>query len=141
MDDKSTEQAVMLTGGCLCGAIRYQVSAAPFDADYCHCVQCQKSSGAVFQAWMDFKLAQVSWLAGAVTEYASSDNVLRGFCAQCGCTMSYRDRRYPDYYTLTIASLDKPNLVKPNYHIYTQNQLSWLNIVDDCQRYEYQRSS
>ncbi|GIU53783.1 GFA family protein [Shewanella sp. KT0246] len=135
----NTHDSLLLEGGCLCGAVRYQLTAEPFDADYCHCKQCQKSSGAVFQAWMDFKIEQVIWVKGEVTEYKSSDYVRRGFCKQCGCNLSFRDTRYPDYFTLTIGSLDNPSLIKPNYHIYTANQVSWLTITDDCNRYEQER--
>ncbi|WP_227006725.1 GFA family protein [Shewanella donghaensis] len=139
MMENTEDKLTVIAGGCLCGGIRYQVNTAPFDADYCHCIQCQKSSGAVFQAWMDFKLDQITWLTGVVTEYQSSEHVSRGFCVQCGCSISYRDDRYPDYFTLTIASLDNPRLVKPTYHIHTKNQVSWLNITDDCSRYENER--
>jgi hypothetical protein len=47
-------------GGCLCGAIRYQLTATPFSADFCHCRQCQKSTGSVLGAWMDFNIDEVS---------------------------------------------------------------------------------
>lgn len=129
-----------LEGGCLCGAIRYRIEGKPFDADYCHCCMCQKSIGAVFGAWMDFKLQQVTWIKGQVTEFASSECVRRGFCAHCGCSLTYRHTEYPDYLTLTIASLDDPELVQPNYHIYTEQQPSWLKIEDNCQRYPQART-
>jgi hypothetical protein len=50
--------------------------------------------------------------------------------------LSYRSTQYPDYLTLSIVSLDDPNQFKPNYHIHTDSQLSWLNIDDDCKRYK-----
>ncbi|QIR14888.1 GFA family protein [Shewanella aestuarii] len=131
---------INLKGGCLCGAIRYQVNAKPFDADYCHCRQCQLSSGAVVMSWMDFKAEQLVWLKGQTKEFSSSDKVRRGFCQDCGCSLSYRHIDYPDYVTLSIASLDEPNQVSPNYHIYTVNQVSWLNIDDNCKRYKLARS-
>ena len=124
-----------MKGGCHCGAIRYEVSAAPFDADYCHCRDCQKTSGAPVAAWMDFQKDQVTWLGVEPAEYKSSEYIRRGFCPQCGSTLSYRSTRYPDYFTLSIASLDEPDRVKPTYHIYTDSQVSWLSIDDDCERY------
>lgn len=136
MEDKQ----VNLQGGCLCGAIRYQINAKPFDADYCHCKQCQLSSGAVVMSWMDFKVGQVEWLKGQIKEFASSEKVRRGFCQDCGCSLSYRHTDYADYMTLSIASLDEPNQVSPNYHIYTDNQVSWLKIDDNCKRYKLARS-
>lgn len=130
-----------MKGGCHCGETRYAVSGVPFDADYCHCRDCQKTTGAPFGAWMDFKKEQVRWAGEEPAEYASSEFIRRGFCPKCGATISYRSTQYPDYYTLSIASLDDPNLVRPNYHIYTDSQLNWLVIEDDCRRYAGERTS
>jgi len=130
---------VKMEGGCLCGAVRYCVSALPFAAEYCHCRMCQKGAGAVVVNWMDFRAEQLTWLNDEPTEYESSNEARRGFCAVCGTTLSFRDSRYPEYYSLTIASLDEPNLVKPTYHIYTESQVNWLTIDDDCKRFPKSR--
>ncbi|QIZ76937.1 GFA family protein [Ferrimonas lipolytica] len=132
--------AKVLTGGCLCGAIRYQTTAEPFDADHCHCRQCQRGSGGILNSWMDFKAEQINWLNQPPREFASSAKIHRGFCSTCGSTISYRHSDYPHYLTLTIASLDNPNHVKPNYHIFTASQPDWLSINDDCPRYKHQRT-
>ncbi|MEM7126590.1 MAG: GFA family protein [Chloroflexota bacterium] len=124
-----------LEGGCLCGAVRYAVSALPFAAEYCHCRMCQKSTGAVVVTWMDFRTEQLIWTKGAPIEYESSEHARRGFCSTCGSTLSFRDTRHPDYITLSIASLDDPNRVQPTYHIYTDSQVKWLNIDDNCKRF------
>ncbi len=124
-----------MEGGCLCGAVKYSVSGSPFAAEYCHCRMCQKSAGAVVVNWMDFNTEQVTWLVGKPSEYQSSETVRRGFCAGCGSTLSFRDTRYPEYTSLSIASLDDPDLVRPTYHIYTDSQVQWLSIDDGCKRY------
>lgn len=90
--------------------------------------------------WMDFKAEQVSWFKGTPKEYASSDTIRRGFCEQCGTSISYRSTQYPDYYTLSTASLDNPNSVPPRYHIYTASQPDWLDICDDLPKYRFSRS-
>lgn len=124
------------TGGCLCGALRYTASAAPFAVDYCHCRMCQRSTGSVVGVWMDFKAQQVEWQGrAALQEYASSEFARRGFCATCGSTLSFRDTRHEAYISLAITSLDEPQRVAPTYHIYTDSQLSWLKLSDDCRRY------
>ncbi|WP_429221719.1 GFA family protein, partial [Aeromonas veronii] len=66
---------------------------APFAADFCHCRDCQRTTGAPVGAWMDFHAEQVQWLCGKPTEYASSDFIRRGFCAECGpcCTIPKQD--------------------------------------------------
>ena len=130
-----------MKGGCHCGAIRYEVSGLPFDSDYCHCRDCQRTTGAPFGAWMDLKTDQVHWGSKEPTEYASSEYIRRGFCPGCGSSLSYRNTRYPDYFTLSIASLDSPDLVRPNYHIHTGSQVNWLTIEDDCERYTGERQS
>ncbi len=131
----------IMEGGCLCGAIRYSVSGVPFAAEYCHCRMCQKSAGAVVVNWMDFRAEQLTWTVGKPAEYESSESVRRGFCAECGSTLSFRDTRYPDYLSLTIASLDDPNLVRPTYHIYSESQVKWLNIDDNCTRFPQGRGN
>jgi hypothetical protein len=124
-----------MLGGCHCGAIRYEVSAPPFAADFCHCRDCQRTTGAPVGAWMDFMAAQVRWLQGAPTEYASSADIRRGFCAACGSTLSYRSVSHPDYLTLAIVSLDDPQAVEPTYHIYTSRRMRWLPLQDDRPAY------
>ena len=128
-----------MQGGCHCGYIRYEISGQPFDADYCHCRDCQVTTGAPVSAWMDFRKEQVRWLGATPAEYASSAHIRRGFCPKCGSSLSYRSTQYPDYLTLSIVSLDDPNLVHPSYHIFTDSGVKWLTIDDDCKRYPRSR--
>lgn len=122
-------------GGCLCGAIRYQLDGDPFAADYCHCGQCRRVSGAPVTAWMDFNAEQVHWLSGTVTEYASSEKIRRGFCSRCGSCLTYRHLDYPQYTTLAITSLDDADDIAPNYHIYMDDALPWFEVKDDHLRH------
>jgi hypothetical protein len=128
-----------LQGGCLCGKIRYETNGSEFDSDYCHCSQCRLSVGSVVVCWMDFKTEQITWLNYKPKEHMSSNKVHRGFCEDCGCSISFRHVDYPSYLSLTNASLDNPDLVTPRYHIYTNDQVEWLNIDDACKRYPKQR--
>jgi hypothetical protein len=130
MNDEQTMQ-----GGCLCGAVRYRVTAAPFAAEYCHCRMCQRFTGAAAANWMDFKREAVEFTTGEPREYASSEFVRRGFCARCGSALTFRDTRYPQYFTLTIASLDAPERVRPTRHLFTERQLEWFDVNDDCTRF------
>ena len=125
-----------LTGGCLCGCVRYQAVALPFASDYCHCSKCRKSTGAPVSAWMDFKTEQVEWEnKDTLVEFDSSLHIRRGFCNRCGSTLTFRSTDHPQYITLAITSLDIPALVRPTYHIYTDNQLPWFDVNDECKRY------
>ena len=88
---------------------------------------------------MDFKREQVRWLGKEPNEYKSSEYIRRGFCPDCGSSLSYRSTQYPDYLTLSITTLDEPDLVRPNYHIHTDSQVSWLSIDDDRNRFSKER--
>ncbi|MBT1445006.1 GFA family protein [Shewanella sp. JM162201] len=135
-------------GGCHCGRIRYRIEGEPFDADYCHCLDCQKTTGAPVAAWMDFNAAQVHWLGEMPAEYASSASIRRGFCSNCGCSISYRSTAYPDFLTLSICTLDEPsksdgdngNEIAPKYHIHTASRRPWLEIADELPRYAAARN-
>jgi len=124
-----------LKGSCHCGDISYSITGKNFAADYCHCSTCQKITGAPVSAWMDFKVEQLNWQGAKPKEYQSSKSIRRGFCPNCGATLTYRHIEHPEYITLTITSLDEPNFISPAYHIYTEDQLDWFNINDDCKRY------
>ncbi|MBY6016329.1 GFA family protein [Halomonas denitrificans] len=135
MDNTPTRLPLPLNGGCLCGAIRYRITSGPFDADLCHCRQCQLATGGPVAAWMDFRIEQVIWEQGEPREFASSDQVRRGFCPQCGTALTYRNTGYADLLTLSIASLDQPDQVAPRYHLHTNSQCRWLTLADDWPRY------
>ena len=134
-------ESIILTGGCLCGAIRYSADTMPFASDYCHCTQCRRSSGGPVGVWMDFKAEQVSWSGAQPKEYESSQHVNRGFCSECGSSLSYNHNQHPEYLSLTVATLDNPALVTPTYHIFTDSQIPWFDISDSCKRYPREQTS
>lgn len=119
-----------MKGGCHCGAIRYELLKEPIDADFCHCSDCRRATGAPVSAWMDFASGDISWLSGQPAEYASSEKIRRGFCSGCGASISYRHVDYAQFFTLGVATLDAPELVAPKYHIYTGQQVAWLTLAD-----------
>ncbi len=125
----------MITGQCLCRAIRFSVNEPPFASDHCHCSVCRKVSGAPVMSWLDFKRSALTWHTEPPTEFASSEFVRRGFCNQCGTTLTYRDTRYSDYITLAIGALDEPAKYAPDHHIHCDSQLPWLSLSDALPRY------
>jgi len=130
-----------LIGGCLCGAIRYRADKMPFASDYCHCSQCRLSTGGPVAIWMDFRTKEVIWSGSEPTEFESSKQVMRGFCSTCGSSLSYRHKQHPAYLSLTVATLDNPALVTPTYHIFTDSQIPWFEISDNCKRYPREENS
>ena len=114
-----------LSGGCHCGAVRYECSLPGSKPAICHCASCRRTSGAHAVPWMSVKRAAFKLVRGTPREYASSDDVVRGFCEQCGCSLTYTHSKYPDEIDLTIAALDDPSAVAPTDHIWMSDAASW----------------
>jgi len=130
----------MHQGGCFCGAVRYLVTAEPFNSTLCHCTMCRRASGAPCVAWFSVPRAGLRFTAGCLAYYASSPGVRRGFCAGCGTQMTFEDARWPEELDVTTASLDDPELAPPGDHTYMQSHLPWLQLADSMPRYLRTRS-
>ncbi len=143
-----------ITGGCLCGAIRYQADDQPYWVGYCHCDMCKRAVGGPFQVAALFRKLAVDFTQGAPTLYQSSESGERGFCGRCGTPILMQVRKgspeaevesalaaqlYPgfrrvDGIAITLGSLDCPEQFAPVEHIYAHRELPWLNINDGLPR-------
>jgi hypothetical protein len=126
-------------GGCLCGAVRYRATAAPVRVVICHCSMCKKHSGAPALAFVHFPLQSLIWTKGQPTRYQSSEFAQRGFCAQCGSTLTMHEEVLADRVQIAVGSLDEPHRVQPDDHVWIQDQLPWFEIMDQLPR--FRRSS
>ena len=125
-----------LTGGCLCGAVRYQVEALAGDvADYCHCGQCRKASGAPVTAWIQVAPARYAVTAGQAKAFRSSNRATRWFCGDCGSPLYMTDDEGRSV-GVTLGTLDGPSAVTPTVHGWASAQVEWLDLTDDLPRYE-----
>lgn len=130
-----------LQGGCLCGALRYEARGQPFNSTLCHCTDCRKASGAPALAWFSVKLADLHWGARQPRQFSSSVHAMRGFCPECGATLTWRDERWPDEIDIASASLDDPEQMPPADHTFVRSRLSWMNLHDGLPEYQQTRSS
>jgi hypothetical protein len=121
-------------GGCFCGAVRYRVSAAPTDVCHCHCNMCRRIGGAPFVTWLTVPREALAFTSGAPAELHSSPHARRTFCAACGTALTFQHSDEPASIDVTVGSLDDPNGVTPLRHIWTANQLAWLQVDDDLKR-------
>src|SRR6185295_1085258 len=83
------------SGGCLCGAVRFQVRGPAKWTAYCHCHSCRKHTGAPVSAYAGFERDHVLFTQGQLATFESSNGVKRGFCAACGSTLTYEGSRWP----------------------------------------------
>lgn len=95
-----------MTGGCLCGAVRYRLTGAAPHFDACHCSMCRRFSGGVYLA-VEVPAGGLTWESGedAIVTYASSDWAERGFCGRCGSSLFWRMQE-GDTMALAAGSFD-----------------------------------
>jgi hypothetical protein len=123
------------TGGCLCGAVRYRVSADPFRVVHCHCGICRRHSGAAFMTFVAFRTGAFEWMGEAPARFRSSAAAERGFCARCGSTLAVFEDALPDWTQVALGSLDRPGDVRPDDHVFTESRLAWLHVEDGLPRH------
>lgn len=127
----------LYTGGCQCGAMRYEFRAPLHDIAHCHCSICRRCSGAIVTTWLTVPLASFNWLKGQAKTYASSASCTRNFCPDCGAQLTLLTTLSPDTLDITVATLDEPQHAHPDRHIWVQSRLPWL-ILDPALPQEQQ---
>jgi hypothetical protein len=132
----SEETNPLITGRCLCGEVRFQISELPSDVSYCHCRMCQRSSGGQVNAGAIVARAALRFTQGEPKYYKSSPIAERGFCANCGSSLTYRPLlpEWSDWIDVTLAMFDKPEDFPPTWHLGVESQMPWLDINDGLPR-------
>ena len=118
-----------LSGGCLCGAIRYSASAPITALRACHCTHCQKSSGTGGTVNAVMPTASFTLTSGEPRRYQdtaeSGRKLYRYFCGDCGSPLFSRREASPERTVLRAGSLDNPPAVKITANIWTRSARSW----------------
>jgi len=122
-------------GGCLCGAIRYRATANPTRCMICHCQTCRKHSGGPCLSFVHFPVESFSWLGAKPKRFRSSAFAERGFCAACGSTISMHEEVLADLVQIALGSLDQPERVRPDDHVWTKSRIAWFDISDNLPRF------
>jgi hypothetical protein len=117
------------TGGCQCGAVRYQLLGPPDHASICHCRMCRRASGQPFMAFARVKHENLRWTQGRPSIFQSSNVAERGFCSACGTPLTYRHVGSGNI-SVTIGSLDDPEPARPVLQFGIEGRLSWFGELD-----------
>jgi hypothetical protein len=128
------EDASGLTGGCLCGAVRYEIAGAPGRILHCHCSMCRKAAGAVMLTFVSCGADQLIYTKGAPATHRSSEIASRGFCGDCGSPLTFAFDAHPERISVTAGTLDDPNAVAPSLHVHDADRIGWLHIDDGLPR-------
>ncbi len=125
-----------LTGGCLCGAVRYRYEGKLGAAFNCHCSICRRAGGAPFVAWQTLNSAEVSFEAAAPKYRHSTENGRRGFCPDCGTQLFFVFVDEPELIYSTVASHDRPNQTPPRVDLYEADRLDWVVRDEALDRFD-----
>ncbi len=121
----------MLSGGCHCGAVRYQMPGAVGHHTLCHCTDCRKASGAPAVGWALVATDQIA-ITGETRVYESSGHGRRHFCGRCGTGLFYTNEAiFPGQTDVQSATLDDPDALPLQAQIQTAERIGWMETVDD----------
>lgn len=125
----------MVSGNCLCGKVRYEITGPIGDIVHCHCETCRKAHGAAFSSVAsvnddDFKLSG----ADSLNSYESSKGKKRFFCSNCG-TQIYAKRENTQHIILRLGSLNEDPKSQERCHIWVSHKASWYQINNHLPEY------
>jgi hypothetical protein len=123
-----------LTGGCLCGAVRFELAVAPQVAGYCHCTRCQGRTGTASSAQ--------AYVDGDALRFVQGEELLQGwrhpdggmekcFCRVCGAHVGSRQPETKVWRAVRMSAFDGDPGVRPSFHAYVAYAASWEPIADD----------
>ena len=101
------DQRVPVTGGCLCGAVRYESTEPPLECCFCHCTICQRNYGGLFSATLKFSGSAFRFTKGEQKYYRATSIAKRGFCVDCGSPVAFFYDDLTDVW-VKIGSWDHP---------------------------------
>ena len=113
-----------LSGGCLCGAVRYESEKPARKTGICHCGMCRKSTGSFAAPWVSILLEDVKFTDREPTWFASSDKAQRAHCSRCGSQIGYKQND-SDILYFWVGTTDNPELYPPQMHCVAEDALSW----------------
>ena len=125
-------------GGCLCGAIRYEIERRYLNAIHCYCGMCRKAHGTAFSTHAIVRPEQLRWTAGSEIRQAfeSSAGAYREFCPACGTHMLVHGQTGDDTLAIPAGTLDGKPEVTIIGHMYTSEIVPWFAISDDRPQHE-----
>jgi hypothetical protein len=122
-----------LTGSCLCGAVRYELTQSPVWAHHCHCSRCRKASGAAFASNLFLPRDALRYTQGAEAlrsfKPPDAERFTHAFCEVCGSTLPFLNEAR-GLVVVPMGSLDADPGYRPRAHIFTASRAPWFTITD-----------
>ncbi|APR83000.1 Gfa-like protein [Minicystis rosea] len=127
------------TGGCLCGAVRYEATGEPQYMGHCYCADCRKASGSGFIPFMSFAADAVRF-HGEPRQFRSKSfrggEAVRNFCPSCGGLVFGGEIGKDTSHTIYAGSLDDASLFRPQVAIFVRDRPAWALLPEDLTTFE-----
>ncbi|HEX9415167.1 MAG TPA: GFA family protein [Gaiellaceae bacterium] len=122
-----------LTGGCLCGGVRFEVSERPVSAGYCHCTRCRRRTGTAASLSARIVPGSLRILSGEelIRSYDPPDGFSKVFCSGCGSQLWSQSQEDPDVISVRFGSFDDDPGIRPSYRQFVSYSAPWEPIPDD----------
>lgn len=131
---------IPFTGGCACGAIRYECTAEPMLMLHCHCRDCQRASGGPFSSFVVVPQEAFKFTKGSPRFHASPSEAggmtHRGFCPECGSPVMTRSDSAPQITAIRTASLDDPSWFHLQMDVWTSDAHPWDEMNPALPKFE-----
>lgn len=124
-----------ISGGCLCGKVRYTTSAQPMFQGVCHCTDCQRQGGTAFSVIVAFAEPDLKITGDLRTFHSKSDSggdVRRMFCPNCGSPIYSQPATSPGMAFIKGGTLDDTSILAPKVHIFCDSRQNWVSIPNDA---------
>ena len=127
----------MVAGGCLCGAIRYEIEGSVAGIWLCHCSRCRRANGSAFQAGAVAPEAGFRWLCGEdrISVYRAASGYRRAFCGACGSPVPLRVEG-TQHVWLPVGGLEGAPGVRTTHHIFVGSKAPWFDIADGLPQFQ-----
>jgi hypothetical protein len=124
---------VPLTGACLCGGVRFEVTEPLLSAGYCHCTRCQRRTGTAASAQARLAPGSLRFTSGEelVRAYEPPDGFAKLFCSVCGSSLFSRSDEDPSVMSVRLGALDSDPGIRPGYRQFVAYTAPWEPLPDD----------
>lgn len=130
------------SGGCQCGAVRYEFSGEPTVVYACHCQECQRQSGSAFAMALVVPYERFRITRGEPRSFArtgeSGRTLLGWFCPECGTRLYHTPGQLAQNCNLKPGTLDDTSWLRPTVHVWTRSKQAWVEIPTDAVAHETQ---
>lgn len=128
----------MITGGCVCGVVKYKVDGDLVDYCHCHCSICRRLHGAAFVTWGGISRDELTYISGEenLKRYAFSEKADSIFCDSCGSRILVDYKPEADMLYLALGAADDDVKCPPGFHQFVGSKAPWFEITDNLPQHD-----